>query len=160
VADFDERMKKLKDSKLCQFLAEKVPNAVEFIGDALPDKGLLGIAKNMIDGSTLSLEDKLEAYKLLNEEMALVNADRADARNREVELAKTGRTDWMMYLAGCVAMGTFILMVIAVIFVADTRENPLFHQLMGIIEGVALTVFAYYFGTSKSSVDKTKLLGK
>lgn len=85
--------------------------------------------------------------------------DRGSARNREVEMAKTGHTDWLMYAAGITGLGSFILMVCAVIFIDGVSENLLIHQLMGIIEGVALTIFAYYFGTSKSSTDKTKLLG-
>jgi hypothetical protein len=51
-------------------------------------------------------------------------------------------------------------MVYAVIWVPSVWKNPLFHQLMGIIEGVALTLFTFYFGSSKGSADKTKLMGK
>ena len=84
----------------------------------------------------------------------VMTADIADARNREIEIAKIGGTDWLMYAAGITALSTFILMVIAVIFIKETQDNRLFHQLMGIVEGVALTVFSYYFGSSKGSKDK------
>jgi len=98
-------------------------------------------------------EIELDYYRVMT-------ADIADARNREVEMAKTGKTDWLMYAAGITALSSFILMVIAVIFVKDMQSNSLFHQLMGIIEGVALTLFSYYFGSSKGSKDKSEMLGK
>ncbi|MGB1300391.1 MAG: hypothetical protein ACPG5O_04135 [Pseudoalteromonas tetraodonis] len=113
-----------------------------------------------------ALMEEFETRKMdfLKEMYALEIQDRESARNRQVELAKTGTKDNLMPLAGYTALGTFVLMVIAVTFNRyfglGLGENPLFHQLMGIIEGVALTVFAFYFGTSKSSQDKTGLIGK
>jgi len=86
---------------------------------------------------------------------ALEVQDRESARNREVELAKTGKSDHLMYSAGYTALLTFIAMVYAVIWKpAGVEHSPIFHQLMGIIEGVALTVFGYYFGTSKRAEEK------
>lgn len=152
--------KKFKDTKLGAFLTEKLPDAVGMIGNVLPDAGALGILKNIISSSGLSPADKMEAQRLLMEEELLYMEDRASARSREVEMAKTGKNDWLMYVAGCVALGAFVLMVVAVVFIPNVKDNPLFHQLMGIIEGVALTIFAYYFGTSKSSNDKTKMMGR
>jgi hypothetical protein len=89
-------------------------------------------------------------------------ADRDSARNRELEIAKTDKNDWLMKASGVVALVSFVSMLLAIIFDKTLglgiSEQPIFHQLMGIVEGVALTVFAYYFGTSKSSADKTKHL--
>jgi len=111
-------------------------------------------AKELLDELTIRKKEiELDYYRVMT-------ADIADARNREVEMAKTGKTDWLMYAAGITALSTFVLMVIAVIFVIEVRDNPLFHQLMGIIEGVALTVFSYYFGSSKGSKDKSEMLSK
>jgi hypothetical protein len=36
----------------------------------------------------------------------------------------------------------------------------LFIHLVGLVEGAVLTIIAYYYGTSKSSSDKTKMLAK
>ena len=111
-------------------------------------------AKELLDELTIRKKEiELDYYRVMT-------ADIADARNREIEIAKVGGTDWLMYAAGITALSTFVLMVIAVIFVKETQENLLFHQLMGIIEGVALTVFSYYFGSSKGSKDKSEMLGK
>lgn len=111
-------------------------------------------AKELLDELTIRKKEiELDYYRVMTEDIA-------NARNREIELAKVGGTDWLMYAAGITALTTFILMVIAVIFISEVKDNPLFHQLMGIIEGVALTVFSYYFGSSKGSKDKSEMLSK
>ena len=148
--------KKIKDTKLGKFLANSGSKIVEIAGDAFPP---IEVISNLIAGDPeLTAEQKQQAQQLALEAYRLEIEDRKSARSREVELAKTGRSDWMMYLSGCTAMGVFVLMVIAVIWQFPGVNSTLFHQLMGIIEGVSLTVFAYYFGTSKSSNEKTKLL--
>jgi hypothetical protein len=113
-------------------------------------------------GKNLPPEDQLQFEKLLldhdREMYALEVQDRDSARNREIEVSRTGKTDHLMYSAGYTALLTFMVMVYAVIWKPDGMEHsPLFHQLMGIIEGVALTVFGYYFGTSKRAEEKRKI---
>lgn len=154
-------MKKLKDTKIGAFLKEKAPDVLSVVGDLLPDSGTLGIVKNVIEkvapekAPELNAELESKRMEFEKELFELSVKDRDSARNREIELAKAGGQDWLMYIAGLTALGTFLLMVWAVIFLGDELgENSLFHQLMGIIEGVALTVFSYYFGSSKGSKDK------
>ena len=38
--------KKFKDTKVGQFILKKIPG---FVGDILPEKGVLGVVKNLID---------------------------------------------------------------------------------------------------------------
>jgi xanthine/uracil permease len=58
-------------------------------------------------------------------------------------------------------LGTFIFIVITAVYKPTVfKENPVLHQIVGMIEGVALSVFAYYYSTTKSSSDKTKLIEK
>ena len=57
--------KKLKDTGLGQWLKEKVPSVLDVVGDVLPDQGVLGMVKNMVDKDpSVSAEDKLEFEKL------------------------------------------------------------------------------------------------
>ena len=154
-----------KGFKLLAWAQKNAPKALDLVGDVTGIKALNRLG-DLIGGENpdnLSAEDMEHARQLKKldmEELALTLADVANARSREVEIAKTGKADWMMYVAGCVALLTFMVMVWAVIFVDGMQDNSLFHQLMGIIEGVAMTIFAYYFGTSKSGNDKTKMLGR
>tara|TARA_R100000315_G_C5204952_1_gene121000 strand:- start:275 stop:691 length:417 start_codon:yes stop_codon:yes gene_type:complete len=58
--------KKFKDTKVGQFLLSKGSNIADFVGDALPSEGLLGIVKNVINkDDTLPPQDKEEALKRL-----------------------------------------------------------------------------------------------
>ena len=41
--------KKIKDTKLGSWLADKAPQVLGVVGDLLPDSGGLGIVKNLID---------------------------------------------------------------------------------------------------------------
>ena len=41
--------KKLKNTKLGKWLAEKAPGVLSVVGELLPDKGALGVVKNLID---------------------------------------------------------------------------------------------------------------
>jgi hypothetical protein len=76
--------------------------------------------------------------------------DRDSAREREVEVAKSGKVDWLMYATGFTGLTSFIVIIYAVIWIPSVLENELFIHLMGMIEGVVISnLFAYFFGTSK-----------
>ena len=57
--------KKFSETKVGQFLLQKVPSIVGLVGDVLPDRGLLGIVKGLINKELLTPKDKEEALKLL-----------------------------------------------------------------------------------------------
>ena len=60
-------MKQLKDTKIGKFLAEKAPDVLDVAGSLLPDAGLLGVVKNLIDkDSNLTSEDKEQIHQQLN----------------------------------------------------------------------------------------------
>lgn len=136
--------KKFKDTVVGKFLFEKVPSLA---GDILPDKGVLGIVKNLIDSDdSMSEAEKDAMYKELYE---LEIADRDSARKREVEVKKAGGQDWMMFITGIVGLASFVFTIYAVVYVPSVLENELFVHLMGMIEGVVISnIFAYYYGTS------------
>ena len=136
--------KPFKDTKVGKFLLEKLPNLA---GDILPDKGVLGIVKKLIDtDDSLTPEER---KTLLKDLYQLEIADRDSARNREVEIKKTGGQDWMMFVTGIVGLLSFMFMIYAVVYIPSVSENDLFVHLMGMIEGVVISnIFAYYYGTS------------
>jgi hypothetical protein len=62
--------KKFKDTKVGQFLLNNGSGIVNTLGDALPDSGVLGIVKGLIDkDEALPPEDKEKALKLLEMDM-------------------------------------------------------------------------------------------
>lgn len=139
---------KIKDTKVGKWLKEKAPKVLNIVGDLLPDQGYLGVVKNLISSDPdVTPEQEAEFEQMAFE---LEAADRASARNREVELAKaTGKTDWMMILTGVVGLFSFMFTIYAVVYIENVRENELFIHLMGMIEGVVIgNIFAYYYGAS------------
>jgi len=139
---------KIKDTKIGKWLKEKAPKVLNIVGDLLPDQGYLGVVKNLISSDPdVTPEQEAEFEQMAFE---LEAADRASARNREVELAKaTGKTDWMMILTGVVGLFSFMFTIYAVVYIENVRENELFIHLMGMIEGVVIgNIFAYYYGAS------------
>ncbi len=160
---------KLKDTKAWKFLKEKAPVVADKIMDVVANKTGIDMLKDVIkldpDMPALTSDEKKELNKLiLDHELELLkiqSADRADARAREIEYVKAGKRDYMFMATGIVGLGSFVLLICSLIFWPDKyTENPLFHQLMGMIEGVALSIFMYYFGSSKGSKDKTEMMNK
>ena len=140
--------KKIKDTKVGQWLKDKAPKVLDIVGDLLPDQGYLGVVKNLISSDPdVSPEQEAEFEQMAFE---LEAADRASARNREIEIAKaTGGNDWMMILTGIVGLLSFMFTIYAVVYIENVRENDLFIHLMGMIEGVVIgNIFAYYYGAS------------
>ena len=136
--------KPFKETAVGKFLLNKLPGVVT---DILPDKGVLGIVKNLIDGDeSISAEEKAALKKELYE---IEVADRDSARKREVEVKKAGGQDWMMFVTGLVGLASFVFTIYAVVYVPSVSDNDLFVHLMGMIEGVVISnIFAYYYGTS------------
>ena len=136
--------KPFKETAVGKFLLDKLPGVVT---DVLPDKGVLGIVKNLIDGDEdMPAEEK---QKLKQELYEMEIADRDSARRREVEVKKAGGQDWMMFVTGIVGLASFVFTIYAVVYVPSVSDNDLFVHLMGMIEGVVISnIFAYYYGTS------------
>ena len=141
--------KKLKDTKLGKFLKEKVPLALDFVGDVLPDQGTLGIVKNIISkDDNLTQEEKTELHNQVVELYKLEVDDRDSARNREIEVSKTKTFDFLFNLTGLVGLGSFAFLVYAIVFLQIPENNKeIWIHLIGITEGIVLSIVGYYFGS-------------
>lgn len=142
--------KKFKDTKVGQFLKTKAPKILDKVGDLLPEKGVLGIVKNLIDKSPdLTPAEKEKAHQEMKELYELEVKDRDSARNREIEIAKTGKFDFLFNLTGLIGLGVFVFIVYAIVYLEIPKENKeIFIHLIGIAEGVVLSIFGYYFGSA------------
>ena len=166
--------RKTKVGKLLQSISSGIPELAEDVMEVMVSPNPAGAAlKKLMDklsgADTGDLGDSLldqlrasspaEWREFQLKEYDLEVRDRESARDREVKLAATGGQDWMMYLVGIIGLLSFIMMIYAIIYIPEMEENKLFIHLIGMIEGVVVgNIFAYYYGTSKSSADKTKLL--
>jgi hypothetical protein len=122
----------------------------KILADVLPDKGVIGVLKNLLDlYDTLTPEDKEKAAETLLKAYETEVLDRDSAREREVEVTKTGKFDYLFNLTGLVGLASFGIIVWAILALDIPESNKeLFYHLIGIVEGVALSIFGYYFGTS------------
>ena len=59
--------KKIKDTKLGKWLADKAPGILSVVGDLLPDSGALGVVKNLIDKD--DSVDPEEAQRMIDAEV-------------------------------------------------------------------------------------------
>lgn len=139
--------KKFKDTKVGQFLLKKLPG---FVSGSLPDKGILGVVKNLIDSDPeITSQDKGLMHQELVELYNLEVADRDSARKREVEKAKTGGFDFMFNLTGIVGLGAFAFMIYAIVYLDIPESNKeVWIHLIGICEGIVLSIFGYFFGAA------------
>jgi len=138
--------KKLKDTKLGEWFRNKAPKAFEVIGDVIPGGDALKAIGALIDASTESEEEKEKARLMLAE---FANADRANARNREIEITKTlNKRDWMQSFVGIAAMVIGITMVVWA--KSGVEDKEIFFHILGFAEGTLVgQVVNYYFGSSQ-----------
>lgn len=83
---------KFKDSKIGKRILKCIPEAAKLIGDILPDKGVLGIAKNLISNSDLTQELKSSLYQDIDRELL---KDVQNARNNETTRDISEHSSWL-----------------------------------------------------------------
>jgi hypothetical protein len=131
------------------FKETKVGKVLSKLTGILPKEGVLGIVKNLLDSDdTLTPEEKKQALEQALEAYKIEVSDRDSARKREVELRKYG-TDWMFNATGVVGLLAFAFLVYTVVTTEVPASNKeIFIHMIGIVEGVALSIFGYYFGSA------------
>jgi len=87
--------KKFKDTKFGNILIKAIPSAGELIGNLLPDKGVLGIAKNLITNSDKSDEEKQELLAHHREMEKEYLADVQNARDNETQRDTSVNATWL-----------------------------------------------------------------
>ena len=156
----------------------KFKGFLDKIKDTVDDVDVVSIAGKALTGniggaigdlvSGLTNSKSPEAKTLLNElevkrmdferEMyALEVEDRKSARERQVEIVKAGGTDHMMTVSGIVALCAFITAILVGLFTELTEaQEKVYLHILGIVEGVALTIWNFYYGSSAGSKAKDK----
>jgi hypothetical protein len=107
---------------------------------------------------------KVEIQKLILESERMYLQDRQDARNRQVEVEKaTGKRDVNLYILAWVnVIGFFGILALVILYempVSEVAKTAL-AMLFGALIGGYKDVQSYFFGSSKSSAEKTELLAR
>jgi hypothetical protein len=116
----------------------------------LPDAGVLGVVKNLIDSDeSTTPEEKADMHARVKELYELEVADRDSARKREVELSKNRKFDLMFNLTGLTGLGAFLFIIYAIVYLDIPESNKeVWIHLIGICEGIVLSIFGYFFGSA------------
>jgi len=111
------------------------------------------------------LQFQIELKKLLIDERRMVIDDTANARSREVEIAKSEHaTKLAKNTQPLMAIGTVILSFVlfyVIIFSpnlipATSREIVIY--ILGVLSAILTQVYSYHFGSSAGSADKQKTI--
>ena len=140
--------KKIKDTKLGSWLADKAPSILGVVGDLLPDSGALGIVKNLIDKDPAV--DSGEAQKVIDAEVKFqenVSARWAADMGSDVKLAKLIRPLTLLAL-----MSMFMLTM--VFDSVDTLAFNVKDSYVSLLEILMLTAFGAYF--AGRTIEKVK----
>ena len=130
--------KKLKDTKVGQWLREKAPSVLDVVGDVLPDRGVLGVVKNLVDKDPTLDSESFKA--VMDAEMRaqdnVTERWKADAQS-DVKLAKMIRPSVMIALL-------VFFMAITIWDGVDPQFMPP-ENYINLLEILMLTVFGAYF---------------
>jgi hypothetical protein len=148
--------KKFKDTKVGKFLSQKGPSIVEAVGDVLPDAGVLGIVKKLIekeDPVVLPPQDKETALKLLEQdviEMQEISKRWVSDMQSDSWLSKNTRPMALIFLT---------VSMVALILLDSTALNfDVDISWVDLLKSLLITVYVAYFGSR--GVEKFKSISK
>ena len=137
--------KKFSETKVGAFLSKAAPSILGTVGDVLPDQGVLGMVKNLIQkepDTVLPPEDKEKAMKLL--EMDIIEMQEVSKRwdsdmKSDSWLSKNTRPMSLVFLTVSMVI-LIILDSFQLNFTVDTGWVELLKTLL-------VTVYVAYFGS-------------
>ena len=165
-----EKKKPFKDTKFWKFVTEKIKpvagdvleivgdvtgiGAIEKVGELLNDRkeNDTQVQALAIEFELKKLEFELEFQKIEIEQFKAEVQDRESARNMRNEFTRAGKIDWEHFVVNMVGLSLFLFVVIYLLYrtvPADNRELVI--HILGIIEGVVLSIFAFHNGTTRGS---------
>ena len=135
--------KKFKDTKVGQFLSQKVPSILGVVGDVLPDAGVFGVVKGLISNDpALPPEDKEKAMKLL--ELDMIEMQEVSKRwdsdmKSDSWLSKNTRPMSLIFLTL-----SMVLLILLDSFEWSFNVSP---GWVDLLQTLLVTVYVAYFGS-------------
>ena len=135
--------KSFKETKIGVFLSSKAPKVLQAIGDVLPDKGTLGIVKNIIaSDNKIKAVDKEQAMKLIEQdisEMKEVSSRWRSDMKSDSWLSKNTRPLALIFLT---SSAVFMMTVDSFHLQFDVDE-----AWINLLKTLLVTVYVAYFGS-------------
>ncbi len=143
--------KKLKDTAVGRFLAGAGSNIIGSLGEALPDKGVLGLVKNLIKKDpALPAEDKEKALALLRQdtvEMQEVSKRWQADMKSDSWLSKNTRPLTLVFLT--------VAMVLLIFIDSTGLDFDVDGGWVDLLKSLLITVYVAYFGSRGAEKFKT-----
>ena len=135
--------KSFKETKIGAFLSSKAPKVLQALGDVLPDKGTLGIVKNIIAGDNkIKAVDKEQAMKLIEQDIAemkeVSSRWRSDMKS-DSWLSKNTRPLALIFLTA-----SAVLMMSVDSFHLQFNVDE---EWISLLKTLLVTVYVAYFGS-------------
>lgn len=99
----------------------------------------------------------IEFAKIETKRLYAEYGDNANARDRQVNLAKAGMKDWTNSILAVQVMLAFFVMC-GLMILAPKVNNQTSWAILQMLYGCAVLVLGYYFGSSKSSALKNDII--
>lgn len=135
--------RKFKDTKVGKFLLGIGSNIGENLGDALPDKGILGIVKNLITkDEQIPQQDKETALKLLEQdivEMQEISKRWESDMKSDSWLSKNTRPLSLIFLT--------VSMVFLILLDSLNIDFEVGQEWIQLLQTLLVTVYIAYFGS-------------
>ena len=148
--------KKFSETKVGKFLKTAAPGIIGTVGDVLPDAGVLGLVKNLIQkepDAVLPPEDKEKALKLLEMDMVEMQEIRkrwASDMQSDSWLSKNTRPLTLIFLT--------ISMVLLVLLDSFEIAFEVDSGWVDLLKSLLITVYVAYFGSR--GAEKFKSISK
>ena len=148
------KKKKFSETKVGKFLSTVAPSILGVASDLLPDAGVLGMVKNLIQkDDTIPVEDKEKAMKLLEQdmiEMQEVSKRWVSDMKSDSWLSKNTRPMTLIFLT--------VSMVILVLLDSFNIEFSVSTGWVDLLKSLLITVYVAYFGSR--GAEKFKQISK
>lgn len=162
----EQEKKKFKETTIGKFLNQVAPSIIDMVGDVLPPVKLLkGLFNQTPD---VPPEQRVEFEKLLKDyeqtELAMYLADVKDAR--DMQKTALGQQDnfskRFVYYFGAISALIGFAYIFMITFVDINPANQRFADtILGVvISAIIGTIYSFFFGSSKSSQDKSQDITK
>ena len=133
---------KLRDTKVGEWLSSKSPKILDIVGDLLPDQGVLGVVKRLVDTDPdITPQEKLE-FEKLQTQVEIARQENVTRRweadmSSDVQLAKVIRPSIMIVL--------LVFFMVLTVWDAVSSEFMPRENFIDLLQVLMLTVFGAYF---------------
>ena len=141
---------KVKDTKVGEWLREKSPKILDTVGDLLPDQGVLGVVKRLVDGDPdITPQEKLEFEKLKSQ----VEISRQENVTRRWEADMSSDVQIAKVIRPSIMIALLLFFMVVTIWDAISNDFMPRENFIDLLQILMLTVFGAYF--AGRTVEKT-----